>query len=198
MGEITKLNEAPKFDENPWIEKSIEAVEQRTVLKQKWGNRTDQKGIVSAINPETGEVFQTSFVRRVEVDEDQFAKLYISNLSQLNELSTAGVRVLTYILTRLKPNLAEVIFKIEDCMTHCKYKSKNSVYKGLTELINAQIVARGWADSIIFINPLVFFNGNRVSFATEYIKKQNPNLKGKTLHRLAEARIIGKIQSLDE
>lgn len=181
MEKPTSILKSPKFDMNPFIEGAIREIEEKTVIKQRFGNRTDQKGIVSAVDPQTGEIFQTSFLRRVEIDEEQFTKMYISNLAVLNSLSTAGIRVLSYIMSELKPNHAEIIFNKERCMTSCKYKSLKPIYKGLAELINADIIARGWADNIYFINPLVFFNGNRVVFATEYIKKRNPDIKSRTL-----------------
>lgn len=177
------LIDAPKFDENPFVAPAIDVVEEKTIYKQKYGNRVDQKGISAVVDTSTGEIFQTSFIRRVEIDEDKFAKLYLEQVSLLNDLSTPGIRVFTYLIKITKPNRAEVIFRLEDCMTHCKYKSKATIYKGLAELIEAQIIARGWADNIYFINPLVFFNGNRVVFATEYVKKQHPEAENtKTLH----------------
>lgn len=186
MEKEISVNKSPKFEENPFIEGAIQEIEERTVIKQKFGTRTDHKGIVSAVDTETGEVFQTSFLRRVELDEDKFAKLYLNQLASLNELSTAGIRVLTYIMRTLKPNKAEILLNRDKCKEFCKYKSLKPIYKGLAELIQANMIARGWVDGLYYINPLVFFNGNRVVFATEYIKKKNPELKGKTLHRLCD------------
>lgn len=188
------LSDAPKFDVNPFLVEAIPIVEEKTVYKMKCGTRTDEKGIVTTLDNNTGEVFQTSFLRRMEVDEDRFAKVYLENVALMHELNTPGIRVFSYFIKTAKPNSAEVIFRLEDCMEYCKYKSKATIYKGLAELINAQIIARGWADNIYFINPLVFFNGNRVVFATEYIRRHNPDIKARTLHNALGAAIKkGKI-----
>ena len=51
-------------------------------------------------------------------------------------------------------------------------KTKKSIYDGLTNLVNNEIIARGPNDSFYFINPMVAFNGDRVTYAKTYIKKQ--------------------------
>lgn len=184
-----KLTSTPRHKENPFLEKAVDEVDKRTVYRQRYGHRADQKAIVSTVDKETGEVFLTSFLRRIEVDEAEFAKIYLSQITTLNDLSTAGIRVLTYIMTKMKPNVTEILLNREECMEVSKYKSLKPIYKGLAELVAANIIARGWTDNLYFINPLIIFNGNRVVFATEYIKKKNPNLKGRTLHHLSEARL---------
>lgn len=187
--EINSIRQAPKFEENPFIESAIKEIESNLVYKQKYGTRTDEKGIVTTVDHNTGEVFQTSFLRRVEVDEDKFAKLYVQQLALLNNLSNAGIRVLGYLLTAIKPNAGEFVLHKDKCMQHCGYKTLKPVYKGLTELVNANIIARSSTEAVFFINPLVVFNGNRVVFATEYIKKHNPSLSGKKFRNLAEAHL---------
>lgn len=198
MEKDLSLKKSPKFEENPFLETAIKEIEQRTVIKQRFGTRTDHKGIVSTLDTQTGEVFQTSFLRRIELDEDKFAKIYLTQLASLNELSTAGIRVLTYIMSVLKPNTAEFLLNREKCREACNYKSLKPIYKGLAELIQANMIARGWVDGLYYINPLVFFNGNRVVFATEYIKKKNPELKGKSLHTLSEALLANKTEEKEE
>jgi hypothetical protein len=44
-------------------------------------------------------------------------------------------------------------------------------------LVENNIIARGPADNLYFINPMVIFNGDRVSFTKTYVKKQ----KGKVI-----------------
>ena len=38
-------------------------------------------------------------------------------------------------------------------------QNRQAVYKGLAELVKAEIIARGPADNLWFINPLIVFNG---------------------------------------
>ena len=55
---------------------------------------------------------------------------------------------------------------------YTKYKTDKAVYKGLAELVKAEIIARGPADNLWFINPLIVFNGDRVTFAKTYVRKK--------------------------
>lgn len=43
---------------------------------------------------------------------------------------------------------------------------------GLAELLEASIIARSEESSLYFINPMVMFNGNRITFAKSYVRKQ--------------------------
>ena len=57
-------------------------------------------------------------------------------------------------------------------MEYTQYKSDTSIRIGLTNLLKNEIIARGRNDSLYFINPMVAFNGNRITFAKTYVKKQ--------------------------
>jgi intergrase/recombinase len=73
----------------------------------------------------------------------------------------------------------EIIFDVEECLNFTHYKSKDTIYRGIVELIKAEIIARGKNDYKYFINPLVIFNGNRLTFAKTYVRKhktsEDPN-----------------------
>ena len=65
-------------------------------------------------------------------------------------------------------------------MEYTQYKSDTSIRIGLTNLLKNEIIARGRNDSLYFINPMVAFNGNRITFAKTYVKKQKS--KGNEVH----------------
>ena len=64
------------------------------------------------------------------------------------------------------------IFLMSECKDFTGYKGEKSIYIGLASLVEKKIIARGPSDSVYFINPMVAFNGDRVTFAKSYIKKQ--------------------------
>ena len=74
-------------------------------------------------------------------------------------------------MTRLKPNQDYFYFDLDECKEYTGYKSQQSVYNGLGGLISNEIIARGKKDYIYYINPMVFFNGNRIAFTKMYVKK---------------------------
>ena len=112
------------------------------------------------------------FLRQIEVDEEQFTKVYLSQFESFWDLSKNAIRVFGYIMTKLKPKNDKIEFRISECMAYTKYSSKKPIYEGLAGLINSKIIARGYNEYTYFINPLVAFNGDRVSYVKTYVKKK--------------------------
>lgn len=108
-----RISSFEKNEENPFMKQAIEGIENHIVKKYKSSTGSDKKGVVAVADTETGEVFKTSFIRQIEVDEDQFAKLYLSNFAAFFDLSTAAIRVFGYILTCMKPKNDMVLFFID-------------------------------------------------------------------------------------
>lgn len=174
--EMKKLTDFEKNTENPFIKQAVEQVQQNVVKKYKTAGSTDKKAILQAYDQTTGEILgHTQFIRQIEVDEQQFAKLYLSNFSAFFDLKPQAIKVFGYILNQLVPNKDEFIFDREECMEYTGYKSDKSVFIGLTSLLNNDIIARGKTDYRYYINPMIAFNGNRITFAKTYVKKQKKN-----------------------
>jgi len=95
-----KVSEFEKNSENPFLKQAIEEVNNSIVKKYKTATKTDQKAILQAFDPQSGEVLgHTQFIRQIEVDEQQFAKLYLSNFSAFFDLQPSAIKVFGYILT---------------------------------------------------------------------------------------------------
>lgn len=175
-----KLTDFQKHEESPFHEQAIEVVEKHLVKKFKNSTHAsaEQRAVAAVADIETGEVFKTSFIRRIEVDEDQFAKIYLAEFSAaFFELSQSAIRVFGYIMTCMKPKRDMIVFDRKKCMEYTKYKSEKAIYKGLAELVAAEVIARGPADNLWFINPLIVFNGDRASYTREIIKKKRTQPK---------------------
>jgi hypothetical protein len=165
------VSQFKKNDENPFINKAIENIEENKTSKRRFvkGNKGVEQVIVNREGEVTG---HTAFLQFIEVDEEKFAKLYLSNFAAFFELSQASIRVFGYIMHELRPKQDIIIFLMEKCKEYTKYETTKPIYKGLAELLHAGIIARGPADNLWFINPLIIFNGDRVSFAKTYVKKK--------------------------
>lgn len=179
---LKKVTEFQKNMENPFIKQAIEQVQKNIVKKYKTASNTGEKAILKAYDENTGEILgHTQFIRQIEVDEEQFAKVYLSNFSAFFDLNTQAIKVFGYILTQLIPNKDEFFFDRDECIQYTGYKSDTSIFQGLSSLLSSEIIARGKFDNKYFINPMITFNGNRVTFAKTYVKKQknkaslNPN-----------------------
>ena len=76
---IIKITDFEKNTENPFLKQSIEQVEKNVVKKYKTATNTEEKAILKAYDENTGEVLgHTQFIRKIEVDEDQFTKIYLA------------------------------------------------------------------------------------------------------------------------
>jgi hypothetical protein len=175
------VSKLPQFEENPFIETALKQIDENTVKKTQFVN--GNRGVENLVINQDGEVIaHARFVRFIEVDEERFAKLYLSQFEAFWELSKTAIRVFGYIANNLIPNKDVVYIDMPDILKYTNYKEEKSIYKGIAELVNAGIMARSTSYIKYFINPLVFFNGDRVTFATTYVRQKrtkkaivNPN-----------------------
>ena len=169
----TFIKKFEKNTENPFLKQAVEKVQSHIVKKYKTASNTDEKAILQAFDKTTGEVLgHTRFVRQIEVDEDKFAKFYLSNFSAFFELKPSAIKVFGYILEQLIPNKDYFYIDINQAMEYTEYSTPKSIRVGLTSLLENEIIARGRNEYHYFINPMVIFNGNRISFVKTYVKKR--------------------------
>lgn len=102
-------------------------------------------------------------------DDDQYIKFYLENIPLLRNISAPGIQVFSHILECLKPkndvvylNSAQIAKKLEISRTH--------VYTGIKSLCNVRMIARAYTGKrksvAYWINPNVFYNGNRQHLLT--------------------------------
>lgn len=171
--DVSGISEFSINRENPFLKEAVEQIQSNIVKRYKNTSGTSRNAILQAINSDGEVMGHTSFIQQIEVDDQQFTKIYLSQFSAFFELKPQAIRVFGYIMKQLIPKKDEFIFILEDCMEYTKYNSETSIRIGLTSLLKANIIARGRADVLYFINPMVAFNGDRVTFAKTYVKKQN-------------------------
>lgn len=168
------LSDHPTHTSNPFLNQALEEIQGNIVKKYRSSSNDGEKAILRATDDEGNVLGHTRFVRQIEVDEAQFAKIYLNNFSAFYGLREAGLRVFGYFLDKMMalPNQDMLIFLMDEALEHTRYTSKNSIWRGLGELVDNNIIARGPADTLYYINPMVVFNGNRITFAKTYVKKK--------------------------
>ncbi len=168
-----KLTDFPSNKENPFLEQTVAemkvSVKRQTIRPRKGSGGENNLLVVDSLGEQHASAV---FVREVEVDEGQFTKLYREGLPAISGLSARGTKVFGYICHQLEPGKTTIHFILAQCMEFTKYKSRANVLSGLAELLAAEIIARSTASSLYFINPIVMFNGNRLTFAKTYVKKK--------------------------
>lgn len=189
---MKKLKEFPQNESNPFVQQALMRIGQTISSKKVVGANKDEAAILKGVSPSTGEILgSTVFMRAKTVDSDQFAKFYLAGFKAFFELRPATIKVFGYILKLLKVNSDEFIFLIDKAKEATGY-GRTTIYHALTELCNAEIIARGAFEEQYFINPMVVFNGDRVTFATTYINKNYPQ------HQTTSSRLKGTIAQLEE
>lgn len=161
----------PQHEQNPYMAEAIDnlQVARRTQMMTASG----KDAIHYVVNRESGEIDgYSTFMRVIEVDEEKFAKLYLAELGALWELGKPAIRVFTYVITRLNPHQDSFTFDLDECQQFTGYKNHSSVFNGLAQLISHGIIARTTKHWQFFVNPMIVFNGSRVTFAKTIVKKQ--------------------------
>jgi hypothetical protein len=159
----------PKYTENPFLENAIKDIK---IVKKMKVAKASNKAMQVIVNSDGEITGHSQFLQYIEVDEERFTKLYLSQFAAFWELSKPAIRVFGYIMTIMKPGQDRFIFEMDKCLEHTKYVHRNHVISGLSALIECSIIARTKHDWQYYINPLVAFNGDRVTFAKTYVKKK--------------------------
>jgi len=166
----SRITDLERHEKNPFVEKAIQEI--KSVKKMRHYSPTNKNEMQLIVNRQGDVSGETAFIKHVEVDEERFAKLYLSEFSAFYDLNKSAIKLFGYILNTLQPNKDYFYFDIEDSMEHTGYRGKNTILNAMTSLINNGIIARSTKHYMYFINPLVVFNGNRIMFAKAYVKKE--------------------------
>ncbi len=170
-----KITDHPSYDHNPFVEQALEGIQKQTVRRTKVirPDASLSKQVQQIVVNTDGEpVGYGAFMQYIEVDEEQFAKIYLSQFAAFWDLSKSAIRVFGYIISTLKPGQDRIIFRMDKALLYTKYSHRSHILTGLSTLAECGIIARTSYEFEYFINPLIFFNGNRVTFAKTYIRKK--------------------------
>jgi len=183
-----------RYKTNPFLEGMMIPVKGKQIKLSKLGR--DENVL---INNGTGEVLGTHVTTYKKVDGEQFVKLFTANIALTFDLSAPGIKafsVLVWVLQNQalsKDEIALDALMLDDFMQAHRDKtpplklSLPTFWRGLAELVNAQIIAKTMRQGRYFINPNFIFNGDRIAFTTVIERNKrvrDPNtidlLEGKT------------------
>lgn len=163
-----------RHEENPFIEHMHLSIRSKNIKLSKIG----KSNAVDLVNTETGEHHGTYIGTTKRVDNEQFIKLFTANLALTFDLKAAGIKafnVLCFVMENKIEKDKVIIDKLvlDDFNKRYEKKlSKTVLYRGISELIENQIIARSLREAEYFINPNFVFNGDRVVFATIIERKK--------------------------
>lgn len=121
-------------------------------------------------------------IRRITtVDSDPFVKLFTSELNRFFDLTPTALRIVTVLIQdigKIRLGEGDQVYLTEKSLAETlqshglKAPSSATYYRAMEELIEKGFVAPSTNPPLFFINPAIFFNGDRVRFVTEIKRKK--------------------------
>lgn len=174
MSDTTTIN-LKKLHYSPTINPLVEPQEIRSKRRYVKSGNLDE-----LVNARTGEVEKVSAIRDVrELDDAEFVKVFAAGVSATYDLTKTAQRVFQVVLdqyqrTPMKGGYADSVnlFWFGDGIEGRDVgMSEKTFQRGLKELLAKRFLAP--KDSASFwINPALFFKGDRVVFIKEYRRKR--------------------------
>jgi len=136
------------------------------------------------IDPMTGEVQQVAMTHQVKMlDDAAFVKVFSEGIRAMYGLSKAGTRVFQVILdeyqkTKMSAGYTDKIYLswFHDGLNGCDVgMSLRTFNRGIAELIENKFLAPRSPETY-WVNPSLFFKGDRVAFINEY-RRKTPKLR---------------------
>lgn len=163
-----------KYEDNPFIDGNFRVpTKQSSQVLETAGPLTVTDG------SETLNVAQIR--QRKLVDAERFVKVYVAHLNAFFDLKPGTMRVLTVVLEcmteqqfigsgrfYLNYNTCKKFFETYGAPT----VSKPTFYSALNEMIANGMIAPSTDPNLFFVNPAVFFTGDRIRFVTELQRKR--------------------------
>lgn len=167
----TALN---KLEFSPTVNPLLEP--QEVKLKRRYVRTTGRQDLV---NPSTGELAGVAAIHMVEEKDDaEFVKVFADGVKAAFGLTRTGSRVFQAVLeiyqsTSMKGGYAEAVelFWFNEGLSGRDVDMSEDTFKrGLRELLDKGFLAPRVASSF-WVNPSLFFKGDRVAFIKEYRRK---------------------------
>lgn len=164
-----------KYDENPFadeagfrvpIRKKSEILETQAPTALVSGNERISVGEIRRITT---------------VDSEPFVKVFTEELDRFFDLTPTALRITTILiqtLGKIRIGDGDQVYlsekSINEAMDKAGIKPPTTAtyYRALDELIRKGFIAPSTQTPLFYINPAIFFNGDRIRFVTEIRKKR--------------------------
>ena len=157
------MHDFPQADISPYegsLKKRLNEVTSRRVLS--FGNARVE--LEKYQNNITAQIALTQ-----KVDRETFINVFRESIRYIAQLSRTAQAVLWYIMDNLPQDKGYVVIDNMTVMDFCKFKNRKSVRDGVIELLEKNFLTRTTVPKKFWVNPLIVFNGNRITYANEYI-----------------------------
>jgi hypothetical protein len=130
------------------------------------------------VDTATGEVSNVNAIyQRKIVDSERFAKIYLDGLAKTFGMTKTAQRVFQSILRLCEKDTDSIWLNFMLVNKHDPDMPESTFYRGLKELVKYEFIAHSDVPNKFWINPHLFFNGDRVKFITEYVRESSTKQK---------------------
>lgn len=172
---MTQEVEAKKrYEENPFVGPYF------TVPKRPKAAKMDVEAEMY-LTTTGGEILAGAELRKVSlVDSDQFVKVFTSRLRVFFDLTSRTLKLLEVVMAeyaRVPPGADQVylnaaVFEAYFAKQGRPAPSRATYKRALDEMVTKGFIAYSTRPGLFFINPAIFFNGDRVRFVEEVRRKR--------------------------
>lgn len=168
-GKPSNVAQQEKHEQNPFMKEGYGKIKKHIKNKSRRIPITKNATGLSIVNTETGEIKgDIPPMLWTFTDTEKFAKFFISDQTIFFKLRKPAIRVFLYLAYNIPKNKDKIYFNFNECRKFTQYSTNRSIYQGLSDLIENNVIARGHSSYIYFINPSVFFNGDRSKLLEEF------------------------------
>jgi hypothetical protein len=161
-----------RFDKNPFVDTAL--LNQLSGTKNVFYTQSTQHTLIDL---ETSEITpaRTQIVKTIRADKEQFVKIYTTHLKAFFELNQTAYKILQYVLYTVQNdaiNTDKVYLNLIPAQQYFsaidQTCSPASYYRGMKDLVVKLFIAETTSQNLYYINPKLFFNGDRVQFITTF------------------------------
>lgn len=162
-----------KYVKNPFMQSALaHTVQGNRVITGKEDNTR------MIVNRDTGEVEGiTGFYQRITVDRTSFLKVYAQGIRALLGLKPAGMKVFIIVYDEMLDDRNyqkdQIVLNYEMLEDDIKESmSKATFFRGISQLIEGNILAESPIRGMYWINVDYIYRGNRLALCKEYVMEE--------------------------
>jgi len=161
-----------RFDKNPFVDTAL--LNQLSGTKNVFYTQSTQQTLIDL---DTSEITpaRTQIVKTIRADKEQFVKIYTTHLKAFFELNQTAYKILQYVLYTVQNdaiNTDKVYLNLIPAQQYFEGLGQTcspaSYYRGMKDLVVKLFIAETTSQNLYYINPKLFFNGDRVQFITTF------------------------------
>ena len=184
----TENDKLTEYKMNPFV------FDKELKIETKTRNLTVRKGteLVNKDTSDESESYFSNIVQKKEVDKEEFIKLFTSQIKVYFDLTKTAHKIFLIILALYQKEIGKdyvllTCKKAQNVAKTLDFELSSPIfYRGIKELVEKKIIAKSVDKIVFYINPAVFFNGDRARFVTEVIKKKEEIEKNQLLQELED------------